>query len=216
MNRISLSFLGALALLVFGCNWSLGIRGNGNITTDQRTVEDFSEIQAGGAFDVEWRNGPPSLAITTDQNLLQYIDNSISDNRLRLRTRERVRPTHGIKVVVTSPTRNGAKISGAVDLRVPQLAGPKFYFQATGASDVKLDGNVDELLADMTGASDLSAKNLHAKTAEISITGAADAEVDVSDSLKVSITGAGSVTYHGNPPHIEKHIVGAGSIRHRD
>jgi hypothetical protein len=216
MKRITLLVLGALAILNTGCHLPFGIRGNGDITTDQRTVEDFSEIQAGGVFDVEWRNGPPSLKITTDQNLLQYIDDSISDNRLRLRSRDRLRPTHGIKVVVTSPTRNGAKISGMVDLRMPQLAGPKFYFQATGASDVKLDGNVDELLADMTGASDLSAKNLHAKTVEISITGAADAEIDVSDSLKVSITGAGTVTYHGNPPHIERHVTGAGSIRHRD
>ena len=199
-----------------GCKLPFGIRGDGHITTDQRTVGDFSEIQAGGAFNVEWLSGPPSLKITTDRNLLQYIDNSITDNRLRLRDRERISPTHGIKVVVSSPTRNGAKISGAVDLTVPQIAGPKFYFQATGASDVKLDGNVDELLGDMTGASDLRAKNLHAKTVGISITGAADAEIDVSDSLKISITGAGTVNYHGNPPTIQKHITGAGSIRHKD
>ena len=71
-------------------------------------------------------------------------------------------------------------------------------------------------MADMTGASDLRAKNLQTKSAEISTTGAADAEIAVSDSLKVSITGAGSVAYHGNPPHIEKHVTGAGSIRHKD
>ena len=215
MNRITILILGVLAIATTGCKWTLGVRGDGNITTDQRPVVDFSEIQASGLFDVTWQSGPPSLQITTDQNLLAYVDSSVSDQRLRLRVRERVRPTHGIKVAVSSPTRNGAKISGAVDLTVPQLAGPKFYFQSTGAADVKLDGNVDELLADMTGASDLRGKNLHAKTVEISTTGAADAEVDVTDTLNVSITGAGSVTYHGNPK-IEKHITGAGSIRHKD
>lgn len=216
MNKTIIPALAVLLALVTGCHIPFGIRGNGDIKTDQRSVQDFSEIQAGGAFDIEWRNGPPSLRITTDSNLLSHIDNSISDNRLRLRTRERISPTHGIKVLVSSPLRHGAKISGAVDLIVPQLAGPKFYFQATGASDIKLDGTVDELLADMTGASDLKARNLRVRTAEISTTGAADAEIDVTDSLKVSITGAGTVTYHGNPPTIEKHITGAGSIRHKD
>jgi hypothetical protein len=33
--------------------------------------------------------------------------------------------------------------------------------------------------------------------------------------LKVAITGAGKVKYSGNPK-IEKHITGAGSIRHKD
>src|ERR1041384_4535365 len=211
MKRITILVVGALAIVTTGCKWTLGIRGDGNVTTDQRPVVDFSEIQASGLFDVTWHSGPPSLQITTDQNLLSYIENSISDQRLRLRVRERIRPTHGIKVTVSSPTRNGAKISGAVDLTVPQLAGPKFYFQSTGADEVKLDGTIDELLADMTGASDLRGKNLHVKTAEISTTGAVDAEVDVTDTLKVSITGAGSVTYHGNPK-IEKHVTGAGSI----
>ncbi len=216
MKRITISALGAIALVLSGCNWALGIRGNGNITTDQRTVADFSEIQAGGAFSIEWHSGPPSLKITTDQNLFQHIDSSISDHRLRLRTREHVRPTHRIKVAISSPVRDGAKISGVVNLSVPQLSGAKFYFQATGASDVTLDGNVGELMADMTGASDLRAKHLQARTAEISTTGAADAEISVSELLRVSITGAGTVNYHGHPPKIEKHITGAGSIRHKD
>jgi hypothetical protein len=64
---------------------------------------------------------------------------------------------------------------------------------------VTLDGTVDELLADMTGASELNAKGLRTKTAEISTTGAADAEISVSETLKVTITGAGNVSYYGTP-----------------
>ena len=57
---------------------------------------------------------------------------------------------------------------------------------------------------------------LDRKTAELSVTGAGDARVAVSDTLKVSITGAGKVEYIGNPPHIEREITGAGSIRKRE
>ena len=216
MNKAIISVLGAVLIPISGCDWATGIRGNGQIKTDQRSVGDFVEIKASGGFHIEWRSGSPSLTITTDRNLLEYIESSVSDNQLRLRNRERISPTHGVKVLVSSPTRNGARLSGAVDLKVPQLAEPKFYFQSTGASEVQLDGKADELLADMTGASELRAKDLQTRTVEISTTGAAEAEVTVSDSLKVSITGAGTVNYHGNPPHIEKHVTGAGSIRHRD
>ena len=68
----------------------------------------------------------------------------------------------------------------------------------------------------MTGASELAADSLQTKTAEISTTGAGDAEIAVAETLKVVITGAGKVTYSGNPATIEKHISGAGSIRHKD
>jgi len=97
-----------------------------------------------------------------------------------------------------------------------QVPGPKFYVRTRGASDISVDGNVEEFLADLTGASDLKAKGLQAKTIEISTTGAASAYVSVTDTLRVSITGAGDVTYYGNPKTIEKHVTGAGSIRHKD
>ena len=105
---------------------------------------------------------------------------------------------------------------GAVKLTVKQLSGPIFALEARGASQISLDGSVDRLLVDMTGASQLAAAGLQAKTAEISTTGAGDAEVAVSDTLKVAITGAGKVTYSGNPTTIKKQITGAGSIRHKD
>ena len=47
-------------------------------------------------------------------------------------------------------------------------------------------------------------------------TGAGDAEVAVTDALNVVITGAGKVTYSGNPSAIKKQITGAGSVRHKD
>ena len=215
MNRITISVLTTFIILVTGCGWP-GIQGNGRITTDQRTVTAFSEIEAEGAFEIEWRSGAPALSITTDENLLPYIESRNIHNGLRLHSRDRIRPTHGVKIVVSSPTRSAAKLTGATRLTASQLSGAKFAVESTGASRVTLDGSIDELLADMTGASDLKAKSLQTKTAQISTTGAADADISVSDTLKVSITGAGKVNYSGNPPTIEKHVTGAGSIRHKE
>lgn len=215
MRKTLIVFLAGCIALVAGCHLP-GIRGNGRIKTEKRPIAAFGNLDAGGAFEIEWQNGSPAFRITTDENLLPYIENNVSDDTLRLRTREHVWPTHGIKVVISSPTRTGGKIRGAVKLTVKQLSGPTFALESKGASEVLLDGSIDRLLVDMTGASQLGADGLQTKTAEISTTGAGDAEVAVSDTLKVVITGAGKVTYSGNPPTIKKQITGAGSIRRKD
>jgi Putative auto-transporter adhesin, head GIN domain len=213
MKRVII--LSAAIGLLAGCNW-VGIRGNGHIVSDQRSVGDFSEIVASGGMKIEWHAGAPSLTITTDENLLSHIEDRITGSTLRLREHEHLRPTQGIKVTITSPRLTGGDLSGAVDLVAHKLTGPKFYIRGTGASDITLDGAVDELLADLTGAGDLKAKSLQVKTAEISATGAADAVVNVSDVLRVSITGAGDVVYYGTAKTIEKHITGAGSVNHKE
>jgi putative autotransporter adhesin-like protein len=215
MNKITIAVLAGCFALVAGC-WLPGVRGNGHVKTDERQIGAFANIEASGAFVINWQNGPPTLRIKTDENLFPYIESKISGNTLRLRSREQIRPTHGITVSVTSPVREAAKITGAVKLVANQLTGPKFALEGTGASRITLDGNIDQLLADLTGASDLKAAALQTKTAELSIQGAGDAEVAVAEKLKVAIAGAGKVIYSGNPPTIEKHISGAGSIRHKD
>jgi Putative auto-transporter adhesin, head GIN domain len=213
-NKITILLLAACVVLVAGC-WLPGIRGNGHIKTVERPTGAFANVDAGGAFEIEWQSGTPGIRVTTDENLLPYIENNVSGDTLYLRIREHVWPTHGIKVAISSPTRAAAKIRGAVKLIVNQLSGATFAVESTGASEVSLDGNIDRLLADMTGASELAANGLQTKTAEISTTGAGDAEISVSETLKVAITGAGKVTYSGNPT-IQKNITGAGSVRHKE
>jgi len=215
MRKIPIVLLAACVVAFVGCHLP-GVRGNGQIKTEERQVGTFANLDAGGAFEIEWESGSPALRITTDENLIPYTENNVSDDTLRLHTREHVWPTHGIKVVISSPTRTGGRIRGAVKLTVKQLSGPTFALESKGASEISLDGKVDRLLVDMTGASQLAADGLQAKTAEISTTGAGDAEVAVTDTLNVIITGAGKVTYSGNPATINKQITGAGSIRHRD
>jgi hypothetical protein len=216
MKILSLFAAATAAVLLGACEFDVGIKGSGHVVTTQQPVSAFSEISGRGALRVEWHSGAPSLSITTDDNLMEYFEARTVGNRLELRMRERVRPTHGIKITISSPSLTGAKLSGAADLTAHGVTGPVFAVETTGASSLVLDGTVDQLLADMTGASELKAKTLQAKIVEISTTGAADAWVNVTEKLRVAITGAGDVTYTGNPQTIEKKITGAGTIHHKD
>ena len=207
-------FVVCLLFALAGCDFG-GIRGNGHLIAEQRKVEPFINIKAGGAFRVDWRSGVPSASITVDENLMQYVEMEVRDKVLHVWTTRSIRPRHSIKLQLTSNALESASFSGASRLTAHQLSGSKFYLETTGASNATLDGAVDELVANLTGASDLQAESLQTKTAQVSVTGAGDARIAVTDTLKVSITGAGKVEYIGNPPHIERDITGAGSIRPR-
>src|SRR5262245_61070997 len=141
MSKILNVWLAGCVILASGCHLP-GIRGNGRIKTEERQIAAFANLDAGGNFEIEWQSGPPVVRITTDENLLSYIENDVSDDTLRLRTRENVWPTRGIKVFISSPTRTGGKFRGAVKLTAKQLSGPSFALQSKGASQVSLDGRV--------------------------------------------------------------------------
>jgi hypothetical protein len=205
-----------LSLILASCDFDIGIQGSGKLVTVQQPVGPFSEIDGRGGMKIEWHSGAPSLSITTDDNLMSHFEAKTVGNRLELQMRERVRPTHGIKIAITSPSLTGVKMSGAADLTAHGITGPTFAVQTKGAATIVVDGTVDQLLADLTGASELKAKNLQAKTVEISTTGAAESWVNASEKLRVAITGAGELTYSGNPATIEKKITGAGTIHHKD
>lgn len=202
------------ALTLGGCHWT-GIRGNGDIVTETRPVDQFSSVEAEGAFDIDWVPGPPSCTIRTDSNLLRHVETSMDGRKLRLEWRGQLHPTHGMKVKLASASMSGARLTGAVRLSATRISGNGFYLDGTGATRVTVDGAANELMATMSGASRLDAESLQVKTAELSISGAGKAEVSASDVLKVAISGAGKVTYSGDPT-IEKHISGAGTIRKRD
>ena len=202
------------ALTLGGCHLS-GIRGNGDIVTDNRQVQEFTSVEASGAFDIEWVPGPASCTIRTDSNLLRHVETNMEGRKLQLEWHGQLHPTHGMKVKLSSGKLTGARLTGAVRLDASRLSGNGFYLDGTGATRVTAAGTVNELLATMTGASKLMAEDLQVKVAEVSISGAGKAEVSASDVLKVAISGAGKVTYNGNPA-LEKHISGAGTIRKRD
>ena len=257
-NKSYIVALAFLVLLSAGCDWR-GVRGNGTIKTEQRPVGPFTRIEAGGFYDIQWQPGSPSFSLTTDENLLSHIETRMNGSVLKIETHGQIAPTHGVTVVITSPSLTGAELSGALKLKATQLSGDRFALDTSGATKVALAyatslrkdvtvvtsrdtsraarmlkrammaglnaggvnvldlaGRANRLIASLTGASKLNAETLQTQDVEISVTGAGKADVNATNSLRAAITGAGRVSYGGNPKSIEKKITGAGKISPRD
>lgn len=213
MNRITISLMAA-ASLAAGCSGP-GIKGDGVIRTEERPVSDFSKVVVAGGYQIRWSAGKPALNISADQNLLPLIKTVVSGSTLRIDSEENLAPTKSIRINLSSASLAEVRLTGGNSFKAGQLSGHDLRLEATGASDFSLEGSVTKLEANLTGASKLNGKSLQTQTATLSLLGASDAEVTVADTLKVSITGAGSLTYFGNPKSVEQNITGAGSIQHR-
>ncbi len=203
------------AVLLPACRW-VGLRGNGEIKTEQRAVQDFKNIDCEGAYEVNWSSGAPALSVTTDENLISHIRTDLKNGTLKIETDEHLSPSHKITVKLSSASLRGARFSGAMRFEAKNLNGQNFFLETAGASKVILQGKIGALTASMKGASKLDAEDLHCQSVELAVAGAGKANVWATETLKVSIQGAGSVLYSGHPKEVHKDIAGAGKVRAAD
>jgi hypothetical protein len=193
----------------------IGIEGDGSIKSEDRPIAEFTRIVVAGAYQIKWTGGNSTLNITADQNLLPLIKTSVNNGTLQIDSKDNLRPTKTITITLSSASLAEVRLTGANSFKASQITGTDLKLECTGASNITVDGSVTNLRANLTGASKLNAKSLKTQTATLSLLGASNADVTVTDSLKASVTGAGSLTYSGNPKSVEKNVTGAGSIRQR-
>ena len=213
MNRRTI-LLVAGAVVMAGCS-RLGIKGDGMITTTNCPIADFSALEVAGAYQIQWSSGKPALSITTDQNLLPLITTSMSGNSLHIDSKENLRPTKGITIIVSSASLTDVQLNGAVRVTASNLSGHDLKLESNGASSIIVDGSVTNLEANLSGTTKLNGTSLHTQNARVSLNGASYADVTVSETLNASISGVGVLTYGGNPKSVEKNVDGVGKIQAR-
>jgi len=89
---------------------------------------------------------------------------------------------------------------------------PQINLWIDGTGDVTLNGETDFLNARLSSIGDLSAYGLLAKEVELVSTDIGDAEIQVEETLTVTMTSMGDVKYKGNP-QIISNISGMGDLR---
>jgi len=201
-----------IGFIVSSCGF-WGIRGNGRVKEEKRTIEDFQRIQAGGAFTIKIHVGQPtSLKITAEDNLLGYIKTNVKGNTLIINTRKSISPRKEIFIDITTPELDFINASGANNITVGGIKGSQFDVDLSGAGNINLSGEVDKFKAELSGAGNINAKELKAQNVRVSVSGAASADIYAKQSLEASVSGVGSINYYGNPPDTKTNVSGVGSI----
>jgi hypothetical protein len=218
-----------------GCMYIIGVDGNGNVKTENRDVSSFDEIKVGGAFNVLLiQGGKEALKVEADENLLPIIETRVSGGTLIITTKEDIRNAKSLNLYITFRDLSKLNISGACEVKSEgTLEFETLKFKASGASEIKMALTADRLLGDysgaseitfsgrardveldLSGASELKAYDLQTENMRLDISGAGDAKVHATKTLKVEASGAASVRYEGNPS-VDQRVSGAGDVRKR-
>jgi hypothetical protein len=190
------------------------IQGSGVAKTEQREPGQFEKVRIDGMADVNIQIGEPaSLAVTTDDNLMEIITTEVDCGTLVIGSKQSHSSKIGVKVTITVPELSGVEINGAGDIKVTGVNAEKFSAIIRGSGDIEVAGTTKELTAEIKGSGDLKLGNLVAGNASVSVAGSGDGTVNVSDQLSVSVAGSGDIRYKGSPKNVQKSIAGSGSVK---
>jgi hypothetical protein len=144
--------------------------------------------------------------------LLEFVTSEVVDGKLTLKVTENIRPTKNLEFEIVTDKLSEAEMSGAAVLKVDSIDAPELRLATSGAGKIQASGKVDRLDVDVSGAANIEAAELMAKTVSISISGTGSADVYASDSLDASISGAGRINCLGKPAAVAKSVSGVGKI----
>lgn len=231
-------FLLTVTVIATSCSYSFNkkVKGNGVITTEQRSVTDFKKIKLLGNFEVNLtQSSEKKITITADANLFDYIETTTTNDWLELRTKNKVnlKPTQKVIIDIETDELEALHLVGSgnfnalnkfqgSELLVLEITGsgninmqintPIVNAEITGSGDIFISGETKESKVKIAGSGNFKGKSLMAEQTKVNIAGSGNALVFASQILDVNIAGSGDVLYSGNPT-VNKKIAGSGKVK---
>lgn len=197
-------------------------------------VTEFYGIEAQGAFDLELtQSNVQSIQVNAPANIMDKIHITVEDNILKLHT-DKIYTKKKIKVYVVNPSFLKINAEGACKLKASNpIVSDKLELDLFGASKVdfdsisvdlvdvelygagaaKLKGVARRMNAKVEGVSKFDAEDLKLKVADISVNGASDVDLNVTDSIWIEANGASKVECKPRPKFVKQEVFGASKIR---
>lgn len=212
------------------------VHGNGNVVTKERKTEHFSGVKVSTGIDVFLKQGDSeAISVEADENLQEYILTEVRNGELHVYTEVNIRDAERKRVYVTMKEINSVRTSSAGDvIGESPVKSDKLVLSASSAGnirmevnaneirldisssgDISLTGNTDVLEADLSSAGNLNAYDLKAREADVSVSSAGDAEINVTEKITARASSAGDINYKGDPKYVDAHTSSAGGVHKR-
>ncbi len=237
ITKISLALLVSFVLVScqFNGNFSFGVKGNGNVTKEDRTIpENFNSIEVSRGMDVYLtQNDNVSLMVEADENLHDIIVTVVENNTLKIYADENISSSKANKVHVNFKDIQKIESTSGSDvystnliktenLKLTTTSGSDLELEvdadvieceSTSGSDLRLAGTANKLYAKATSGSDIKARDLRVGYCKANATSGADITLNASDELYAKASSGGDIKYYGNPDKVTKKDGASGNIR---
>lgn len=200
------------------------IKGNGNITSKQIDLKEFSSIDADDNVKIILKQDPTySVKVETDENLQQYLNIRVEQNKTLSIDYARdvnLRPTGSIKIYISAHSLDKIDVGNASELRTEgkfsqdknisidlseassgelNLRAPVIILDASEASSLTVSGECKDVKAKASEASTISAYDLKAENGDAQASEASTIHLFSSVNLRVNASEASTVRYKGAP-----------------
>ncbi len=193
MTRSLLALFSAVTL--FGCHFIDG----GPDVSETRALEAFTRVQVEDAIPVKVSLGTPQVVINSQQKVVENLQTIVKDGQLTVRLKPGVivESFDFTEILITSAGIDAVEANGASSLTATGLDASPLRVTASGASKVTVSGTTGDLRANASGASTIDALQLAATVASVEASGASKVELNVSQSVEGTASGASHVTVTG-------------------
>lgn len=236
MRNITLILLSALTFLtISSCTKT---KGTGNIATESRDVSDFTMVRSDISANVYVSQGYRfEVTVEADEELLPLIETNLEDNLLHIRYKQHLvlKPTQTVRIRITMPVIHGViqkgsgriecddfsqtehdldiDMSGSGNVHINNLVGKVLNTKINGSGNVTVgNGSLNTAELQINGSGSINILNVVSENADVNVQGSGMVKLNVSNYLKVVITGSGDVHYTGNPK-IDSWITGSGRLK---
>ena len=197
------------------------VRGNGDVTIEQRAVSSFDKINIGGVFKVYLTQGDTEqVEVEIDSNLQQYVNVYHKGNVLYLNIEKGVNwgKTTKNNVYITLKNIDQLSIEGVcavethtilnlenlkLDVEGVSNSSLELYcnqldVEMSGVGNIELAGETHTLTVKKDGVGKLDASDLIAAIVNIRNSGVGSAYIYASQELSMTNSGVGSIYYSGD------------------
>jgi RNA polymerase sigma-70 factor (ECF subfamily) len=209
------------------------VEGSGKAVTKEMSHAHFTAVEIGSAFQVEiTRADEFRTSITADDNLFPYIkvERIGTSLHVSLESKNKSISAKTLRATISMPALDGVTLGGACRASIKgfkshkgfkarinsasrlsgEIEAAKIGLDVSGAGRVTLKGSAKEARISATGASSLELGDLTLDAADVSLTGASRATVNVKGKLDYTLSEASRLVYLGKPT-IGKHEVSGAS-----
>ncbi|HTJ53124.1 MAG TPA: head GIN domain-containing protein [Cyclobacteriaceae bacterium] len=186
-------------------HWGDGIR-----VTAYVTVEKIDGINVSGSGDVI-----AETKITSDQLELRVSGSgSLEAGELDVKEEIDANVSGSGNIDIKGKCKNfDSNVSGSGHVNIAGNISEKADFSVSGSGKIGAEGTASSVKVSISGSGKVLAANLETNKCNIHISGSGNVEINVKDDLDAHISGSGSVSYKGNPSHVNSDASGSGSIR---
>jgi hypothetical protein len=191
------------------------IVGSGTLVSETRAVGSFTGIQITSFANVYMTQDTiESLRIESNDNIIGLVVTSVYNNTLVVSLRDGSYSNVTVNVYASMKNIKLLESIGAASFSSTHpIQTDSITCKITGTGSISLTGKTNYESIVITGSGDVRTSNLISSFCSVSISGAGNVEVNVTQRLDATIAGTGTIIYKGNPSVIQKVITGVGVVR---